>query len=324
MLIAINFHYIRNSFNYKYPSIFGRTTKQFRSQLLRLKSIFNFVSQDQILESINGNSPLLENSAVITFDDGLKEQYLNALPILDELSVPAIFYINTSNITENKIQSVHKLHLIRSVCPSNLILEKILSIDPKLFNRVSKDVIIEKAISHYLYDDIDTAMLKYIFNFMLNLNQQFLLTDELFDDYFSGKEKDIHEQLYMNKDMIKNLFKRNYIGAHGHSHRPIALLSNDQKIHEIKKCQKVFKKYFGALAPSFSYPYGSFEASKGLESILKANNYKFAFTMERAKNENFNNPFLLSRIDNNDAPGGKSYKLKDNSFILDLQTQKWK
>ena len=102
MLIAINFHYIRKSFECKYTSIFGKTPEKFRSQLLRLKSIFDFVSQNQIIECINNNN-FSKHSAVITFDDGLKEQYINALPMLDDLSIPAIFYINTSNISEKKI-----------------------------------------------------------------------------------------------------------------------------------------------------------------------------------------------------------------------------
>ena len=324
MLIPINFHYIRKSFEYEYPSIFGKTPEQFKSQLLRLKSIFDFVSQDQIIDRINSNSTFSKDSAVITFDDGLKEQYINALPILDDLSIPAIFYINTSNITEKKIQLVHKLHLIRSVCSPKDILPKILSINSSLSNEISSNNIREKASSHYLYDDNDTATLKFVFNFLLDMKQQKLVTNELFNEFFGDREREIHSNLYMNEDMIKDLLNRNYIGAHGHTHRPIGLLSNNEKCHEIKSCQKVFNKYFGVSVPSFSYPYGSYEASQGLDVILKNNDFKFAFSMERAKNENFETPYLLSRIDNNDAPGGKSYNNRDLNFVNDLRKKNWK
>jgi peptidoglycan/xylan/chitin deacetylase (PgdA/CDA1 family) len=115
MLTVSNYHYIRPKFDAKYPSIFGVNPSQFKKQLLLLRDkgeiIFpqDFISNSKyILES-------KENFYFITFDDGLKEQYDYALPVLDELGIPAIFFVNSSNFFEKKISTVHKIHLLRSI-----------------------------------------------------------------------------------------------------------------------------------------------------------------------------------------------------------------
>src|SRR6185437_6964047 len=103
MLVAGNYHYIRPGFEAPYPGIFGVTPPQFESQLARLSKIASFVSSADIVNALESGHPLPENALLITFDDGLKEQFEFALPILDKMGIPAVFYINTSNISESKI-----------------------------------------------------------------------------------------------------------------------------------------------------------------------------------------------------------------------------
>jgi peptidoglycan/xylan/chitin deacetylase (PgdA/CDA1 family) len=323
MLLAINFHYIRNSFNFPYPSIFGKTPEEFKQQLIRLKSILNFVSQDDIVSSLEDDKLFPKNASIITFDDGLKEQYELALPILDELNIPAIFYVNTSNIIEKRVQSVHKVHMVRSVCAPLKIVNTILEMNPKIADFILDESIIEKAVSHYIYDDKDTARLKYILNFILDTNAQTILMDRLFVDLFNGLETSLHDELYMSNEMLSILSNRGYLGSHGHTHRPIGLLPKEDQLLEIALSQEILSNNFGKKIKSFSFPYGSFESAKNLDNLLLANHYKFAFTMERAKNLDLKSPFLLARIDNNDAPGGKSFKGNDYNFIHQLQNRTW-
>jgi len=90
MLTISNYHYIREKYTTKYPSIFGVTPQQFHNQLQLLQSKGDFISAEDLLT--NGDIILksTENYFLITFDDGLKEQFDYALPILEELNVPAV------------------------------------------------------------------------------------------------------------------------------------------------------------------------------------------------------------------------------------------
>ena len=46
--------------------------------------------------------------------------------------------------------------------------------------------------------------------------------------------------------------------------------------------------------------------------------------MERSINHNLKQPFGLSRFDNNDMPGGKSYKYKSDTELLKYSKRNWK
>lgn len=115
MLLAVNFHYIREHFNAPFPAIYGKTPTELRKQLEILSKLGKSISPKDIEEHIAKNDKLPENSIIITFDDGLREQFELAKPILDEMGIPAIFFINTKIFDEPKLLNVHKAHIVMSL-----------------------------------------------------------------------------------------------------------------------------------------------------------------------------------------------------------------
>jgi peptidoglycan/xylan/chitin deacetylase (PgdA/CDA1 family) len=317
MLIAINYHYIRESFEAPYKSIFGITPENFKSQLQKLLQFGSFVSQDDIVESIQGKKELPECSFIVTFDDGLAEQYNLALPILEKLGIPAIFFANTRVFTENHVLGVHKIHQLRSVVnPTELksYVETFISKTGNLNTLVDYE---EKAIAHYKYDDNENAKLKYLLNFVLDLTQREALVNEKFSEVFEDEAK-VNKELYMNVNQLQDLHSRGFLGSHSHEHFPIGILEAKEQAHQINKSQEEFIKLVGHPMRSFSYPYGALEACRNLAPRLKKAGFEFAFTMERAVNPNLNNPFYLSRFDNNDMPQGKAWKKGQGNPFSDL------
>lgn len=324
MLTAVNYHYIRQSFINKYPSIHGLKPISFEKQLKILSNNSNFISQRQILEFIKNNKSIKEKGVVITFDDGLKEQFRNALPILIKNNIPAIFFINTSTLTEKKVLNVHKIHLLRSEIPNHKLLKLISSYVKDINSKINMREIEKNAINHYKYDNLDAAKLKYLLNFSLNFKQQKNIINKLFQEQFGNNEKKISEELYMNEDEIKSLGKLGYIGSHTHNHLPISMLSESEVLYELSESKNILENLIKSKIYSFSYPYGSHESCNTMAKNLKSCGYEFAFTMERAINKNLNNKYYLSRFDNNDMPNGKSYKFNDNYFYDKLNYSSWK
>jgi len=166
MLVVSNCHYIRESFDSKYPSIFGLTPKQFEDQLIELSKHGTFISQSELLNFLD--KPFDKNYILITFDDGLSEQFELARPILKKLGIPFVFFINSMNYVEKKVSLVHKIHIVRSEISSE-----------EIINFIKKDLNIglnkkEKSLAkvNYNYDDEISANLKYLLNFKLNLFEQ--------------------------------------------------------------------------------------------------------------------------------------------------------
>ena len=320
MLICVNYHYIRNSFDTKYPSIFGLKPNKFESQLVRLSKLGQFISSDELVLKIQQNKPLNNLNFLITFDDGLKEQYDLALPILDRLGIPAVFFANSLNSEKKFVSRVHKIHLVRSIVDPRFLIESSLSIASDFSDDIS--IISKKAVSHYKYDNRENATLKYILNFILSDADLEFLIDKTFKEYFN--EKKINHSLYMDDSQLINLANRGMLGSHGKSHIPIGLQKKLTRIDEISDSQRYFHNLTGHKLTAFSFPYGSYDSSLGCKNILSESGFKFSLTMERSINHNLKQPLGLSRFDNNDMPGGKSYKYKSDTELLKYSKRNWK
>ena len=302
MLTVSNYHYIRNHFNAKYPSIFGVTPHKFKEQLVLLKNQGEFISPVNLVNNIDDVLKSKENHLFITFDDGLKEQFDLALPILDELNIPAVFFVNSLNFEEKKVSTVHKIHLLRSIITATKILEEISKIEKvSLFDQEKM-----KAKGIYRYDDEKSAILKYILNFKLTFGQQEVIIKKLFDFYF--EENKVLESLYMSESNLKELAKLGYLGSHTHSHLPIGLLSADKIKFELENIRLFFEELTNAKLDLVSYPYGTPEVcTDEVADLAKKAGYKLGFTTNRNINNATQNHLLLHRFDCNDLIGGKNF-----------------
>ncbi len=81
------------------PSVFSSdhdlsvTNKNFEFQVRFIKKHFNTITPDELL-----SNKIPAKAAMITFDDGFKSYFTNALPILDKYNLPSINFLNYSTI----------------------------------------------------------------------------------------------------------------------------------------------------------------------------------------------------------------------------------
>ena len=107
--------------------------------------------------------------------------------------------------------------------------------------------------------------------------------------------------------MLKLIANKGMLGNHGYAHVPLATLSIDDAKDDVLKSTDFFEKLTQNKLISFSYPYGGKSAvNETIASIVEMSNYDFGLTMHRGLNDSLEQPFLLKRIDTNDAPGGKN------------------
>jgi peptidoglycan/xylan/chitin deacetylase (PgdA/CDA1 family) len=77
------------------PSLFEKQIKYLLSRN------FKVISLTQLVEYLKGNSTLPPKSVVITFDDGYKNNYLHAYPILKKYNLPATIFLITGFVNGN-------------------------------------------------------------------------------------------------------------------------------------------------------------------------------------------------------------------------------
>ena len=320
MLICVNYHYIRESFEAKHPSIFGIQPVAFERQLEAISKIGKFISAEDLATAIINGKGLEANRVLITFDDGLKEQMNLAVPILNRMGIPAIFFANSASFTEKRVESVHKIHLVRSIISPKDLLHMADNHLPEM-TPAELSEIRAKGIEHYKYDTEDTAELKYLLNFILEKTQLQEFIDHAFQMAFN--EVEVNEELYMSIDDITKLAHQGQLGSHGHTHVPMGLQDLSTKRKEIVGSAEIFKDLTGRQPIGFSYPYGSLNSAEGCKDLLVEGDYKFALTMERAINPNLIQPFGLSRFDNNDMPLGKSFPFQNHMEVFKYPMRSW-
>ncbi len=304
MLTVSNYHYIRKNFSTPYPSIFGVTPNEFKEQLKLFKNEGDLITPSQFLLNFRELVLSKEIFFLITFDDGLKEQFDLALPILNELDLQAVFFANSMNSEENRVSTVHKIHLLRSVISSKKLLDYLKQ--HKIDDLNQNELRVAKA--NYRFDDALSAELKYLLNFKISFDMQESLVNSLFENFFS--ESEILETLYMSKSQLKHLAKINCLGSHTHTHYPLGLLSEDKLLYELEHSKNYFEQISGKPIQMIAYPYGTSEACTNLVAeTAKKVGYLYGFTTKKGIVDASQNKFLLNRFDCNDLIGGKNFKL---------------
>jgi peptidoglycan/xylan/chitin deacetylase (PgdA/CDA1 family) len=84
------------------PDVADATRAQFRRQLELLARHGTPIGVDGLLRALEGG-PLPRNPVMVTFDDGYRSCHDVALPILQQVGVPATFFIATSYIAERRL-----------------------------------------------------------------------------------------------------------------------------------------------------------------------------------------------------------------------------
>jgi len=304
-LLSVNYHYFREE--KPKSGIYPLTLNEFEKQLDEISNYYDFISEDMILDIVNGNKKTDKNFCLLTFDDGLKEQ-MDVADILLKKGIPGIFYASTGAIKNNTVLDVHKLHYIRSLVED----EHIYEILNKEFNISSYNFDESFLKNQYRYDTLLSSEVKYYLNFVLNTEQKDKIVNILFSELVTN-ESDFAKKLYMNEDNLKKLAKFSMLGTHAESHRPLSTLHENEIRSDIEESVKYLESVVGKTINSISYPYGGKSAvCQNVADIAEECGLKFGLTMWRGINtrEDMQNQFLLKRIDTNDAPGGKSKSME--------------
>jgi peptidoglycan/xylan/chitin deacetylase (PgdA/CDA1 family) len=81
----------------------------FAQQMRFIRDHYTPVSLDQLFEAIKEERPFPQGAVAITFDDGYRDNYSQALPILKEYGLPATFYITAGCVEARDILWTSKL-----------------------------------------------------------------------------------------------------------------------------------------------------------------------------------------------------------------------
>jgi peptidoglycan/xylan/chitin deacetylase (PgdA/CDA1 family) len=85
------------------PEVFGPTASEFDRQIAWLRDNARVLGQDELIELTRSGAAPREACVAITFDDGYRDNFTLARPVLERHRVPATFFIPTTIIERREL-----------------------------------------------------------------------------------------------------------------------------------------------------------------------------------------------------------------------------
>lgn len=267
------------------------STQTFESQMRFLKKFFNVISIDELKDHITQKKTFTSESCLVTFDDGWKDNFINAYPMLKKYRIPAVIFLPTEYIGTGKRFWQERLNNMLKI----------------LHYRCKSDIKLnEKALKNFRESELRKIIIsdgkdleEQISNFVAKQKQhKEEIIEKLIDKMTRFLEIEDHKitQIddFMNWDEIRIMSNGGVdFGSHGKSHR---ILTQNQSIasEEILESKRIIEKKLGAEIYSFSYPNGVY--NKEVVKLVKKSGYCIAFGTESGFVSSKDDPFTLKRI----------------------------
>lgn len=309
------YHYVRDLKNSRYPEIKGMDVSVFKKQIEFYRAHFHPVTVEEVIDAIERNIELPENSLLLTFDDGYIDHFNMVFPILQENQMQGSFFIPGKTFNEDVLLDVNKIHFILASANINELYADLLKKIDELnasdeYSQMNKGQLIEKYAIANRFDPKEVIFVKRVLQMALPENIRNRITSEFFKKYVGIEESKFARELYMNIDQIKCM-KRNgmYIGLHGYDHYWLGNLEEDKMHEDIERSMEVLKDVIDKDCFIMNYPYGNY--NDNVLSFLRKKGCKLGMSTEvRVADIQKDDRLILPRLDCNDFPPKSDNYLK--------------
>jgi peptidoglycan/xylan/chitin deacetylase (PgdA/CDA1 family) len=222
------------------PEMLAVTPANFREQMQYLKDTFPIVRFEEEWSEIS------RPAVCVTFDDGYADNALEALPILEEVGVPATFFVSTGTIGSSSEFWWHELERIileqRSLPPS-------FTLQDDRFGRSWPTGLPgeRQAFYHGIVRLMNDADAGHRHNWLVQLRRW---------AQTGAGAADTHRAMTVDELRLLAGSSRVTIGAHTVTHSRLSSLSTEAQREEIAASKSALEAWLGREISTFSYPFG--------------------------------------------------------------------
>lgn len=259
---------------------------EFAQFLDDLMSVGSPVSMDQIVAAHEHGCSLPPHSFAVTFDDGFENNYKVAAPVLDDLNIPATFYVTTGFVGSSLRSWTDMIEDALEQQSGKVVLRGLAQVLDGIYKGDSEKIALMDAIRIYVkgnqqidpYEFAETAI------------QQIGKTEPCFDAELDGK---------MGWEQVGELAQHPLfqIGGHSHTHRILSFLERDDLESEISTSLRLLESATGCKVRHYSYPEGLAHCySNSVIEVLRQHGVICCPTAENGWNQVEDDLFRLKRI----------------------------
>lgn len=265
------------------PDCLGLTVSPelFSNQLQYLKDNYEMISLSEAVTRINSGE-LNGNCRVITFDDGYRDNYQIAAPLLANKNIPATIFV-----TYDAIQTGH---FGWGAFDRTLLGTKLKKIDLQSFGlgcyRLDSQTAREQAVVtlHGLLKQRADAEKQAVVDHVVTLHE---------DDFYG-------DRTMMNWAEVTELARSGIvtIGAHTITHPILSRVTLAQVKHEVSEGKRLIEQKLGVEVNYFAYPNGRpDDIGQGVVNLVREAGYLGACTTIAGRNPAGCDPLYLKRVD---------------------------
>ena len=269
------------------------TPETFDSHIKFLTRNYNIISLSDLCDIMKEEKSFPERSMVITFDDGWRDNYEYAFPILKKYNAPATIFLSTAYIASNKIfwpeslinfftsdeeMNIQGMENSTPPLPSHL-----LDIARRL-NKIGG----KRCIDHVV------ELIERIKELSPSERNNLLKT-------LIGLESDngvevIEDRVFLNWNEIKEMNAHNIdFGSHCVSHEILTRIETNDQIYELTESYNILKEKIPKPLNCLAYPNGDF--NEKIKELTQKAGYKCAVTTKAGQvSGNERDLFALARI----------------------------
>lgn len=250
---------------------------------------YEMLPLDKLVSYLRQGKALPEKAVAITFDDGYRDNYLHAYPILKKYNIPATVFLTTGCIGTDKLFWWDRVgYLIHHTTVSQLDLAELGSYPLRSeLDRFRAGSIIAKRLKK-MPEETKNLLVEKLAD---------ICRVEIPPDLARGLILSWDEIMEMNNDGIA-------FGAHSVTHPILTKIPSEQAQYEITQSKRAIEEKLGQEVTAFSYPNGDFNDS--IDKVVRESGYACAVTTAPNLLTARANPYRLGRI----GVGGDFSKLK--------------
>lgn len=286
---SIMFHYFHGR---GYKKVQGAFSSQELEKLILSKN-FNILSPYDFLEK-KKNRKLEENHVFLSFDDGLKEQYDVALPVLNKYGIKALFNIYTSNTFYRGVCTIElyryfRNHFFKDINHFYIDFFELVKFQYGEFQEYKN--VWDRYLSEFSFYSPMDRKFRYFRDVLIKKEFHFVMKKMMESHNFNER---LFNKIWMSDLNIKNLNNSGHmIGLHSHSHAvDMDKWTYNQSISDYKKNKLILEKILKNKIMIAAYPLGRYN-----DSTVKALKQLGIVNALTSKPENNNDEFHIDRID---------------------------
>jgi peptidoglycan/xylan/chitin deacetylase (PgdA/CDA1 family) len=292
-LVVLTYHRIAEpSTDLFYDPVISATPEFFRAQVDWLFNRVRLLTLDELVVQVEARSPWREPVMLLTFDDGYRDNFDMAVPILRERSIPATFFIPTAFLNSPRLPWWdHIAYVIKQTQVQYFIVERDANGRSQALEinlaTTSRSAAIMKIIRAFLDDTIADG--RWFLDRLAERAQVHVDSEGL------------ARELFMSWESVRHLAAFGTgltIGSHADSHRKLAGLDLEMQFHELTLSRHTLETQTKRPVKALAYPYGwTGSYTNGTKALAAQAGYHLAFSSHEGINRFARfDPYEVSRL----------------------------